>query len=145
MVPCFVCEKHRGTIEVPGGPLVEDELVYASHGIVPPGHSTAYLGTLFVEPKRHAPGLADLTEAEAERVGLWTSRLARALVRSERAEHVYSFVLGQHVDHLHVWLVPRYPGTPPEYAPMRLFEWPDAPRGGPDDIAALCARLRAQL
>jgi len=140
---CFVCEKHRGEVDVPGGTVYEDDLVYASHRIIDEGRDTAYLGVLFVEPKRHVRGLAGLTGAEAERVGLLTSRLARILEAGEGAEHVYVFVLGDHVPHLHVWVVPRYPGTPREYWPMRLAHWPDAPKGGPTEIAALCDRVRA--
>jgi diadenosine tetraphosphate (Ap4A) HIT family hydrolase len=113
--------------------------------IIQEGKRRAYLGTLFVEPLRHVSGVAELSDAEAERIGLVSTRLARALKQSEKAEHVYVFVLGHHVDHLHVWLVPRYPGTPPEYWAMRVAEWPDAPLGGPDEIAALCERIRAQL
>lgn len=142
---CFVCDKHRGRVALPGGILYEDDLVSSSHGIIAEGRSKAYLGTLFVEPKRHVPGLAELTDAEAERIGLACARLARALKTSEKAEHVYSWVLGHHVDHLHVWLVPRYPGTPREYLPMRLAEWPGAPMGGPADIAALSDRVREAL
>jgi len=142
---CFVCNKHQGRVAVPGGCLYEDDLVYASHGIIPDGKSKTYLGTLFLEPKRHAPGLAELTDTEAERFGLFASRLARALQRSEEAEHVYAFVLGHHVPHLHLWLVPRYPGTPPEYWAMRLAEWPEAPTGGESEIEALCSRIRPYL
>jgi diadenosine tetraphosphate (Ap4A) HIT family hydrolase len=48
------------------------------------------------------------------------------------------------VPHLHVHLVPRYPGTPREYwSPLTLDEWPDAEHGGPDEIANRVARLRA--
>jgi diadenosine tetraphosphate (Ap4A) HIT family hydrolase len=142
---CFVCDKHRGRVAVPGGILYEDELVSSSHGIVPEGRTKTYLGTLFVEPKRHVPGLAELSDPEAERIGVVCARLARALKTSEKAEHVYSWVLGHHVDHLHVWLVPRYPGTPGEYRAMRIAEWPGAPTGGPAEIAALCDRVRAAL
>ena len=143
--PCFVCEKHLGRLELPGGELYRDDLVYASHGIIQEGKQRAYLGTLFVEPLRHVSGVAELSDAEAERIGLVSTRLARALKESEKAEHVYVFVLGHHVDHLHVWLVPRYPGTPPEYWPMRLAEWPDARLGGADEIGALCERIRPRL
>jgi histidine triad (HIT) family protein len=142
---CFVCRKHRGEVDLPGGALWADDLVCATHGIVPEGKRRAYLGTLFVEPRRHLPSTAELSEPEAERIGAVASRLARALKTSERAEHVYVFGLGHHVDHLHLWLVPRYPGTPPEFWPMRLAEAPGAPLGGPADIAALCDRLRAEL
>ena len=145
MSDCFVCRKHRGEIDLPGGPLFQDELVYSSHGVIGEGRSSAYLGTLFVEPKRCVPGFGDLTPAEAERVGWLASRLARALRESEGAEHVYLFVLGAHVPHLHLWVVPRYPGTPNEFRPMRLAEWPGAPRGGATEIAALCGRVRSHL
>ncbi|HKZ83884.1 MAG TPA: hypothetical protein VJ793_09550 [Anaerolineae bacterium] len=42
-------------------------------------------------------------------------------------------------------VVPRYPGAPREYWGTRVDEWPDAPHGGPQEMAALCARLRAHL
>ncbi len=47
--------------------------------------------------------------------------------------------------HIHVWVVPRYPGTPREYWGMRVDEWPEAPRGGAEEVAALCERVRAYL
>jgi len=103
---CFVCEKHLGRIDVPGGAVHQDELVYVSHGVIPDGKRTAYLGTLFVEPRRHVAGVAELTDEEAKRIGVVSSHLARALKDSEKAEHVYVFVLGHHVSHLHVWLYP---------------------------------------
>jgi len=120
-------------------------LIYAGHASIPEGQTAAYLGSLLVEPNRHVPGLGDLTDAEAQRVGLLVARLGRALMKSEGAEHIYSFVFGHHVPHLHVWVVPRYPGTPREYWGTRLDEWPAAPRGGPQEIADLCGRICAQL
>ena len=47
------------------------------------------LGHVFIEPKRHVPELADLTEAEAQAIGLYTSRVAQALMHTEGMEHVY--------------------------------------------------------
>ncbi len=142
---CFVCQKHRGDETTPGGAVYRDELTYASHIAMPKRQDTSYLGILFVEPLRHVPGFGDLTPDEAERVGLVASRLARALQESEGAEHCYLHVLGHHVPHLHVWIVPRYPGTPEDLWGLRVGEWEDAPRGGPREIEALCERVRKHL
>jgi diadenosine tetraphosphate (Ap4A) HIT family hydrolase len=141
---CLVCREHRGEVELPGGPLYEDELVHGMH--VPPleDNPRPYLGHLMVTPKRHAAGLGDLMDEEAQAVGLLITRLSRAL-RREGAEHIYSAVIGHGVPHLHIHLLPRYAGTPQEYWWTRVDEWPDAPHGGPDEIAALVARLRTHL
>jgi diadenosine tetraphosphate (Ap4A) HIT family hydrolase len=144
MRDCFVCDKHRGNVEVPGGAVYEDELVYVSH-MWGPGSHESYLGYLFIEPRRHVPGLADLTPEEGERVGSLMARLSLALREAEGAEHVYTAVIGHNVPHLHVHLAPRYPGTPEEYWWTRLLEWPGAPRGGPDEVAAVVERVRAAL
>ena len=138
---CLVCDKHSGLIPVPGGCLYEDELVYASHIFPRPGDTTTVLGTLSVEVKRHVPGVIELTDEEGERIGRICTRLSRALKQSAGVEKVYLHVWGDGVAHFHMWLVPRYPGTPKEYWPM-VESWPDAPRGDAADVAALCDRLR---
>jgi diadenosine tetraphosphate (Ap4A) HIT family hydrolase len=147
---CFVCRKHRdrGAL-VPGGPIAEDDLVLVSHIVTPDTlgkeGAVAYLGHLFVEPLRHAPGLADLTDAEAQRVGQWMTRASRALREVAGAEHVYAAVIGDGVPHLHVHLLPRFPGTPREYWWTRVDEWPQARRGGAAEIQALVTALRGHL
>ena len=130
---------------IPGGAIYQDDLIYVGHAQIREGQTTAYLGYLMVEPKRHVQGLADLTDKEAQTLGLMVSRLSRALKTSERAEHIYTFVLGDHVSHLHIHVVPRYPGAPREYWGVRVDEWPDAPHGGPQEMIALCTRLREIL
>ena len=145
MEECLICQKHRGEIHAPGGFLYEDDLVLASHSLIMGEQTETYLGILFVEPRRHAPGLAELTSAEAERIGLLVSKLSQVLKATEGAEHVYLFVLGHHIPHLHVWIVPRYPGTPKEFWGLRVDEWPDAPKGGVKEIEALCDRIRTHL
>ncbi len=117
--------------------------MYASH--IGQEGQPAYLGYLMVETKRHTPGLADLTNDEAQAVGLLVTRVSRALKACTTAEHVYEFVLGHDVPHLHIHVLPRYPGAPREYWGTRTNEWPDAPRGGEMEIAALCERIRAYL
>jgi histidine triad (HIT) family protein len=146
---CFVCRKHRerGSL-VPGGPVGEDDLVIVSH-LTPaaPGGSgrPVYLGHLFVEPRRHAPGLADLADAEARAVGWWCTRASRALREVAGAEHVYAMVIGDEVPHLHVHLLPRYRGAPREYWWGKVAQWPDAPRGLEPEIAVLVRDLRGHV
>ena len=142
---CIICRKHRGEFLVPGGSVYEDDLVYAGHTQIREGKTAVYLGYLMAETKRHAPGLADLTDAEAQALGLLVARLSRALKSSEGAEHVYAFVMGDGVPHLHVHVVARYPGAPREYRGVHVDEWPDAPHGGAEEMVALCERLRAYL
>ena len=145
LTECVICRKHRGEVLVPSGAIYEDDLLYAGHAQIPEGQTVAYLGYLMVEPKRHASGLADLTDVEAQALGLLVARVSRALKASEGAEHVYAFVLGDRVPHLHIHIVARYPGAPREYWGVHVDEWPGAPHGGPQEIAELCARLRSYL
>jgi len=124
--------------------VYEDEVAYAGH-LLPPQLTDVYLGYLMVEPKRHVAGLDNLSEKEAAVLGVLVRDLARVLKKSEGAEHVYSLVLGDAVPHVHFHVVPRYPGAPREYWGVRVGEWPEAPRGGAAEIAALCDRLRQGL
>lgn len=143
---CFICRKHRGEIASPGGLIYEDELVCAGHAFPPEGPvEDVYLGHLIVESKRHVAGLAELKDDEARQLGWLITQLSRALKNCLQAEHVYLFVLGHHVDHLHVHVAPRYPDTPREYWGMRVDEWPEAPKGGVAQINQVCEQIRTCL
>jgi diadenosine tetraphosphate (Ap4A) HIT family hydrolase len=142
---CVVCQKHRGEIEIPGGAIYEDALLFASHALIPAGNETAYLGQLLIETKRHADGIEDLTQDEAAAVGALARRLSRSLKTVTQADHIYLFRLGHHVQHFHLWLIARYAGTPREYWGAKVDEWPDAPRGSASDIAALAGKIRSEF
>ena len=142
---CYVCEKHEGLTQVPGGPVYQDELFFVSHAWNPSKGAAPYLGAFIVEPKRHVRGWAELSDIEAGQIGKVVRDLSRALEEGEDAEHIYVFVIGHHVPHLHVWVVPRYPDTPRKYWGMELFEWPERPKGTLTDIEDLCSRVRAIL
>jgi len=143
MQACLFCSIQRGLIPVVGGSLFEDELVYAHHFHI--GEEPTYLGHLLLETKRHTPDYADLTAAEAHAIGLLITRLSRALKACTGADKVYAVFYGEVIPHLHVHLTARYPGTPDEYLRAKIEDWPDAPRGKVDEVAALCSRLRAWL
>jgi histidine triad (HIT) family protein len=76
-VECFICQKHRGAIALPGGAIYADHLVYAGH--VRADQGPVYLGHLMAELKRHIPGLAEQTNEEAQALGLLVARLSQAL------------------------------------------------------------------
>src|SRR5690242_8597611 len=113
---CAICERiARGA-----GLLLADEHVVVEH-LEPQGDDeTAYLGYLFVETRRHVAGLGDLTPEEAAAVGRAATRAARALRERAGAEHVYAAVIGHHMDHFHLHVIARYPGTPREYWWVRV-------------------------
>lgn len=142
---CLVCRKHRGGLSPPGGAIYEDGLIYVSHAGLFGDEQEHLLGHVFVEPRRHVAELADLTDEEARAIGLYTSRVARALMETLDMEHVYSFVFGDGVPHVHVHVIGRYPGTPREYWGVRVDEWPGARRGGEDEIAQGAAQIRDAL
>ena len=72
---CLACAKHRGEPGVAGRAIYQDDLVYVSHVMPRDGATLAYLGYVIVETQRHAPGLADLSAAEAQAVGAWVVRI----------------------------------------------------------------------
>lgn len=140
---CVVCRKHKGEVAAPGGVIFENELIFISHAQLWGNEKEHYLGHLFVEPKRHVAEVADLTDDEAQMIGLCTTRAARALMHTESMEHIYTFVIGDSVPHVHVHVIGRYPGAPREYWGPKVDEWPDAPKGAEREIEPVAARVRA--
>jgi histidine triad (HIT) family protein len=141
---CFVCAKHADPATQPFAVAADEHVVVAHLPLVTAAgaHERVYLGYLFVEARRHVAELGDLTEDEAAAVGVAAARWSRALQDVAGAEHVYAAVVGHGDGHLHLHLIPRYPGTPREFWWTRVDEWPDAPRGDAAAIAALVERLR---
>jgi len=140
---CFFCDRRQGQAPIIGGAIYEDDLVYACH--VQEGDEPTYLGNLTIETKRHTPDFGEVTDAEAQAIGLLTARLSRALKACCGAERVYAYTFGEAVPHFHLFITARYPGTPPDYWRLGVTQWPDAPRGVPAEVAALCERLRQSL
>jgi histidine triad (HIT) family protein len=141
---CFICAKHADPATQPSVVAADQHVVVAHLPLVTPAgaHERVYLGYLFVEARRHVPELGDLTEDEAAAVGVAAAQWSRALQDVAGVEDVYAAVVGHGVGHLHLHLIPRYPGMPREYWWTRVDEWPDAPRGDAAAIAALVERLR---
>lgn len=143
MEQCLFCDTYQGRVPIVGGLIYEDELVYAYHLFS--GENVQYLGHLLLATKRHIPGFADLTEPEAQRVGLLIARLSQVLKICTSAEKVYVTSYSEVTPHLHIHLTARYPGTPAEYLRWKIEDWPAAPQGNKEEIAALSQQSRSAL
>ena len=125
--------------------IYENDLIYVSHAQLWRDEKEHYLGHVFIETKRHVAEVADLTDEEAQIIGVYTSRIAKALLNTEQMEHVYIFVIGDGVPHVHYHVIGRYPGAPREYWGPRVDDWPEAPKGAEPEIAQVAERIRAFL
>jgi histidine triad (HIT) family protein len=71
--------------------------------------------------------------------------------RNSVRKRVSAAVIGHGVPHLHIHLLPRFPGTPREYwwtragSAFRVTEWPEAQRGGVEEIKVLVSELNRWL
>jgi diadenosine tetraphosphate (Ap4A) HIT family hydrolase len=140
---CPFCATYEDLPFAMGGIVYEDDLVSAHHSYQ--DEEPTYLGHLVLRTKRHVPGLAELTDAEGQAIGLAVARLSNALKTCTGAEKVYAEAYYEVVPHLHLLLTARYPVMPQEFWRWKIGEWPEAPKGGAKEVAALCDRLRAQL
>ena len=108
---------------------------------LPPRGGGVYLGHLLVTPRRHCPDFAALARTEAGAVGAAIADCSRAL-KKLGAERVYVATVGHGIDHLHVHVLARWPGTPEEVPWHGVDEWEGAARGGPAEIEQIVASLR---
>ncbi len=142
MKDCLVCREIAGEIVVPGGLLQADKLTVVFH--VPPLETeSVYLGYLMVSPRRHVEDFAGLSSDEAAAIGIEIGRWSKAL-KETGAERIYVAVVGHDVAHLHVHLIPRWPGTPPDIAWHAVDEWAEARRGDFIEASSFATRLREQ-
>jgi histidine triad (HIT) family protein len=134
---CVFCRIVRR--EVPASLVHEDDQVLAFCDLNPvnPGH-------LLVVPKVHGVGLADLSEADGQRVFTVGQRLA-AVVRTigVRCEGVNLFLAdgeaaGQEVFHVHLHVIPRFKGD-------RFRLSPGSRRSSRRDLDDVASRVRAAL
>jgi diadenosine tetraphosphate (Ap4A) HIT family hydrolase len=142
---CLICQQIAGDVELPGGLLVDEELVAGFH--VPPRDPPAdhYLGHLLVVSRRHVDHFADLSASEAAAVMAAAHRLSQALRDVRDPERIHLAVVGLGVPHFHLHVFPRYRGTPPDVSWLAADEWEGAPRGTPAEIAATADELRSRL
>jgi diadenosine tetraphosphate (Ap4A) HIT family hydrolase len=109
MTACLACEVLGGRIQPPGGAIYEDEHWVVDHSISP----VRLKGWPIIKPKRHVGDLADLSPVEAASMGPLASAASLAVREGLGAERVYVCSFGEEWRHVHVHVVPRYPGMEP--------------------------------
>ncbi|MGI9184856.1 MAG: HIT family protein [Solirubrobacteraceae bacterium] len=130
---CLFCKIIAG--DVPGQIIAQDERTVAFMDINP-----ATRGHALVVPRRHAVNLLEIEPEELAATVLAAQRLARRVTERLDADGVNLInscgsAAWQTVFHLHIHVIPRYPGDP-----LKL-PWVPAP-GDPDQIAAAAEELR---
>ena len=123
--------------------MLENERVVVFH-VPPPAGETSYLGHLLVTPRRHCPDFAGLDRGEAEAVGVAIAVCSAAL-KAIGAERVYVATVGHSVAHLHVHLLPRWPGTPRTSRGTRWMNGHRRAVARRREIASLVASLRPHI
>ncbi|AEV38878.1 HIT family hydrolase [Pseudovibrio sp. FO-BEG1] len=142
MTDCFVCTKHKTltsdlTIDIDG----YDDFIVA-HAPDRTEDGSNLIGALIIEPRTHVQNWSELPPEQAGKLGSLIGQITGLLYAHEEIEHVYTWVFGDAVAHLHVWLMPRYKGTPREYWGTKVTEWPEAPKGGHSEMAQFISELK---
>jgi diadenosine tetraphosphate (Ap4A) HIT family hydrolase len=99
------------------------------------------LGFSYLEPRRHIPFITDLDGPEAASFGPTLAAVTSLLKRETGADIVYALILGEHVPHLHVNLVPHRAGDPVGGGASLVD--PDAPALPADEHETFVNRLRS--
>lgn len=107
---CLLCREVTGATALPGGFLSATERVTAFHLPEQPVDGLVLRGHCMVSPIRHTPDFGTLTDAEAAEIGQTVAAVSRCLTELG-AEHVYVAAVGHRHDHLHVHVIPRWPGV----------------------------------
>ncbi|WP_338087890.1 HIT family protein [Nocardioides lijunqiniae] len=136
---CPICAGHRGEGDLVAPVVWRDDLVWVKHLVNRPMPVT--LGHLLVETDRHAPFVDSLTDEEAAAVGRAVRDAARALRAELDVDAVHAMVINTRLEHFHEHVIVRHRGTPAEIPWHQVDDWSGAPRGGPAEVADLCARL----
>jgi hypothetical protein len=89
---CEICARHRGKGSMNGQLVGRCGEFWVYHG-EPGADGRAALGHLVIESDRHAPYVADLTDAEAAALGRLRSRVARALQDELAVSFVFTAVI----------------------------------------------------
>jgi diadenosine tetraphosphate (Ap4A) HIT family hydrolase len=141
---CFICDIARGEAERPHHMVYEDGTAIAFLNRFP-----TVVGYTLVAPRAHREHVTgDFTPDEYLELQRVVHRVGEAVRRATDAERLYLLSLGsqQANRHVHWHVVPCPPGLTFERQQLALLDWSDGVLDlGEDELAAIAARIRAEL
>jgi histidine triad (HIT) family protein len=137
---CMVCEKQKNFKLFTGDPIANIGGMVVSHFPIIE-QEKAIKGHLLIESRRHVADVAELSDDEAQALGLLICKCIKLLTKEFGAEHAYAFRINDKVSHFHFHIVPRFPGTPREFWGHKITEWPDATKLNLEEVHTLSQEL----
>jgi len=113
---CALCQSLHGPTA--RAPLWEDAHWHVR--AIDPPYGVA--GWLILVPRKHTPGPAHMSDAEARSFGLILRYFEKALEEVTGALRIYTAALGEAVPHMHVHMVPRFASMPGDAKGWAVFD-----------------------
>jgi histidine triad (HIT) family protein len=138
MADCIFCRIAKG--EIPARKVYEDEHALAFLDVAPLAR-----GHTLVIPRAHAARVEDMGDQQAKAVFAAVHKLTGRVQKAVDAAGATVAInngkeAGQEVPHVHVHIVPRFPGD--KAGPIHALPW-DRPRVAPEELDKLAMSIRA--
>ena len=143
---CYTCRTNGDLDSLPPRDLIAvDEWWRVGHAF-----GTSLPGWLVLLPRRHVTRIADLTDAEAARLGTWQVSLSRALTAVTGCAKTYiaQFAEAAGFHHVHLHIIPRPADLTQDLLGPRIFALLGQAGGDAlttTEMDAVAVRLRAHL
>ncbi len=111
---CKSCDIVAGRLVQPGGTIYADDCWHVDSVMRP----IVWRGFLIIKSRRHVEHLADLTAAEAARLGIVIQATNQALMDVLHPGKIYNCSFGEGTRHVHFWVLPRPQDMSPGMHPV---------------------------
>lgn len=139
MKTCSICEKHKILKDFV---IFETEDLVVAHGPTSAEQPEVYAGYFFIEPKNHITHLHQLSDRQAELIGLWSKRLSQVHKDFFDVDQTYYFKFADITPHLHVHVYPRHKNTPSDILGESVRFWSEAPKFNREEVLKFCEAVR---
>lgn len=105
---CPCCSMLTGQVDPPGGVIYENDHWIVTHALEP----DLQPGRLLISLKRHCVHLSRISPDEANSLGMVIANTAFALLQVFKPSSTYVIFFGEHIKHVHFFILPRMPEMP---------------------------------